>query len=66
MEEMLAAQGVRSFCMEAVPDNLPALRLYHRLGYDRLSLVTLRKDLDAFETARQESLAGLSFRVKQF
>ena len=52
--------------MDVVPDNLPALRLYHRLGYDRLSIVTVRKDFDEFETARTEEIAGLSFRVRKF
>lgn len=65
-EEAAALQGVRSFCMEVVPDNLPALRLYHRLGYTRLSLVTVRKDLDGFETARVETIGGLPLRVRRF
>lgn len=59
-------QGVRSFCMEVVPDNVPAMRLYHRLGYDRLSLVAMRKDDEPFETERVETVAGLPMRVKRF
>ena len=65
-EEAAARQGSRSFCMEVVPDNLPALRLYHRLGYTRLSLVTVRKDLDGFETARVETIGGLPLHVRRF
>lgn len=65
-EEATALQGVRSFCMEVVPDNLPALRLYHRLGYTRLSLVTVRKDLDGFETERVETIGGMPLRVRRF
>ena len=65
-EEMLKKRGVRGVSMDVVPDNLPALRLYHRLGYDRLSIVTVRKDFDEFETARTEEIAGLSFRVRKF
>ncbi len=42
VEESLRAAGNLSFCMEVIPDNLPAMRLYHRLGYDRLSLITMR------------------------
>ena len=52
--------------MDVVPDNLPALRLYHRLGYDRLSIVTVRKDIKPFETERTEKLGGMDFRVKRF
>lgn len=65
-EEMLKARGVKGVSMDVVPDNLPALRLYHRLGYDRLSIVTVRKDFDAFETARTEEIASLPFRVRKF
>lgn len=65
-EAALRAEGVKSFCMEVVPDNLPALRLYHRLGYDRLSLITVRKDDEPFETERTETIAGLPLRVRRF
>lgn len=65
-EEILKARGVKGVSMDVVPDNLPALRLYHRLGYDRLSIVTVRKDFDEFETARTEQIAGLAFRVRKF
>ncbi len=52
--------------MEVVPDNLPAMRLYHRLGYDRLSVITMRKDYDEFETERVEHIASLPMRVRHF
>ena len=66
VEDILKARGVKGVSMDVVPDNLPALRLYHRLGYDRLSIVTVRKDFDSFETERTESIAGLPFRVRKF
>lgn len=66
LENALRAEGTTSFCMEVVPDNLPAMRLYHRLGYDRLSLITMRKDDEAFKTSRTETIAGLPLRVKEF
>ena len=65
-EDLVRDAGLEALCMDVVPDNLPALRLYHRLGYDRLSLVTVRKDFAPFDTARTEQIAGLPFRVKQF
>lgn len=65
-EDSLRAEGSRSFCMEVVPDNLPAMRLYHRLGYDRLSLITMRKDDEPYETERTETIAGLPLRVRKF
>lgn len=65
-ETLLKERGVKGVSMDVVPDNLPALRLYHRLGYDRLSIITVRKDFDEFETARTEEIAGLPFRVRRF
>jgi len=65
-ENLLKERGVKGVSMDVVPDNLPALRLYHRLGYDRLSIITVRKDFDEFETARTEEISGLPFRVRRF
>ena len=65
-EEILKNRGVKGVSMDVVPDNLPALRLYHRLGYDRLSIITVRKDFDSFETERTEKIADLPFRVRKF
>ena len=50
VEEVLQKRGVEGICMDVIPDNIPALRLYHRLGYDRLSIVTVRKDMQPFAT----------------
>ena len=66
VEEVLQKRGVEGICMDVVPDNIPALQLYHRLGYDRLSIVTVRKDMQPFATERIEQIGGMDFRVKQF
>lgn len=66
VEEVLQKRDVEGICMDVVPDNIPALRLYHRLGYDRLSIVTVRKDMQPFATERREQIGGMDFRVKQF
>lgn len=66
VEEILQKRGVEGICMDVVPDNILALRLYHRLGYDRLSIVTVRKDMHSFATERREQIGGMDFRVKQF
>jgi hypothetical protein len=34
-------------------------------GYDRLSIITVRKDFEEFETLRTENIAGLPFRVRR-
>lgn len=54
VEEILQKRGVEGICMDVVPDNILALRLYHRLGYDRLSIVTVRKDMHSFATERRD------------
>lgn len=66
VEEELQKRGVDGICMDVVPDNISALRLYHRLGYDRLSIVTVRKDMQPFKTEHIEQIGGMDFRVKQF
>lgn len=65
-EEILRKRGVTGICMDVTPDNIAALKLYHRLGYDRLSTVTVQKDFQPFETDRMERIAGMDFRVKKF
>ena len=65
-EDILRKRGVTGICMDVTPDNIAALKLYHRLGYDRLSTVTVRKDFQPFETDRMERIAGMDFRVKKF
>lgn len=64
VEEMLQKRNVTGICMDVAPDNLPALKLYHHLGYDRLNIVTVRKDFQPFETVRTEKICGMEFRVK--
>lgn len=66
VEEQLQKRNVQSICMDVVPDNLPALKLYHRLGYDQLSIVTVRKDRKPFKTSRTEQIGGIEFRIKQY
>lgn len=66
LEARMKAEGLTSFCMEVIPDNIPAIRLYHKLGYDRLSMIIMRKDTETFDTQRTETISGLSFRVRRF
>lgn len=66
IEKELQKRNVKGICMDVVPDNLPALKLYHRLGYDRLSMITVRKDMQSFITEHSEQICDLKFRVMQF
>lgn len=45
-----------------VPRNQAALRLYHKLGYDCLSLLTVRKELYENKRDRKETIFGMEYR----
>ena len=50
-------------CFDVVPNNMEALKLYHKLGYDTLSLVTVRKELKHCNRGRNETILGLKFKL---
>lgn len=55
--------GCTALCFDVAPRNERALRLYHRLGYDSLSLMTVRKELGENRRDRVERVLGLDFKV---
>lgn len=62
-EEIVRAKpGYTALCLDVVPRNEGALRLYHKLGFDSLSLLTLRKELYENRRDREETLLGFTFR----
>lgn len=62
-EEAVAAMpGYTAVCMDVVPRNADALRLYHRLGYGDISLITVRKELCGGGRDKPLRLLGLDFR----
>ena len=48
--------GYTAICMDVAPRNREALRLYQKLGYDTLSIVTLRKELDGSKYEKELSI----------
>ena len=45
-EEIIARdKNYDAVCIDAVPRNIEALKLYYRLGYTNLSMITVRKEL---------------------
>lgn len=64
LAEQLIAQkpGYDAVCLDVVPRNEAALRLYHRLGYDSLSLITVRKQLGKNPRDRHAEILGLDFK----
>lgn len=52
-----------AICFDVVPQNEAALRLYYNLGYNNLSLITVRKELYDNKLDRKESVLGLEFNI---
>lgn len=62
-EEIIKSHaGYTSICFDVVPRNHEALRLYHKLGYDNLSIITVRKELYENKRDKAETLIGLDFK----
>jgi RimJ/RimL family protein N-acetyltransferase len=54
--------GYDAVCLEVVPRNLDALRLYHKLGYDSLNMITVRKELYDNNRDKKIALFGLDYK----
>ena len=57
-----------SVYLEVAAQNLGAMKLYHRLGYNCLNTVTLCKDFqpENFEVIREQEILGYPLEVKKF
>lgn len=63
-EEIVAARpGYTALCMDVAPRNDRALGLYYRLGYDTISLVTLRKEFGQNPRDRSAAFLDREFRI---
>ncbi len=49
-------------CMDVAPRNLDALKLYYRLGYLDISLLTVRKELYRSKRDKKIDLFGMEFK----
>ncbi len=62
-EEIIKShKGFTSICFDVVPRNIAALKLYYKLGYDTLSMITIRKELYDNNREKTEKIMGLDFR----
>lgn len=52
-----------SVCLEVVPGNKAALSLYYKLGYNRLSLITVRKDFQQSNDGVKDNILGFEFQI---
>lgn len=55
--------GYTAVCMDIVPKNTNALAAYHKLGYDTLSLITVRKELGENRREDMADILGYTFRI---
>ena len=68
----LAEEEVKKYSesvyLEVAARNLGAMKLYHRLGYNCLNTVTLRKDFqpENFEVIGREKVLECNFEVKRY
>ena len=63
-EKIVAARpGYTALCMDVVPRNEAAMRLYYRLGYDSVSLLTLRKEFGENHRDRKTEILGRTFKI---
>ena len=62
-QEAQKVEGIEAMTIEVVTRNEAALHLYHKLGYDTMSMVSLRKEFGQNRRDRQAEFLGLRFRI---
>lgn len=55
--------GYTAVCMDVAPRNEQAMGLYYRLGYDSVSLITLRKEFGGNPRDRKTEILGRDFFI---
>ncbi|MCL2774819.1 MAG: GNAT family N-acetyltransferase [Oscillospiraceae bacterium] len=62
-EEIIAKnKDYDAVCIDVVMRNIEALKLYFRLGYTNLSMITVRKELYKNENNKEVNLLGFDFK----
>lgn len=62
VKEMILAEGYEALSIDVVPRNEDAIRLYKRLGFDSLSILTLRQELKESHRDRECEVLGFHFK----
>ncbi len=61
-EEIIKSKpAYTAICFDVSPRNEAALKLYHKLGYNNLSLITVRKELYENKRDQKQVVSGLPF-----
>lgn len=58
-----ATPPYNAICFDVVPRNVAALKLYHKLGYQTLSLITIRKNLVPKESSSTQKIGEIEFEI---
>lgn len=61
-DKVKSHKGYTAVCLDVVPRNEQALRLYHKLGYDVLGMITVRKELGRSDKDKKTEVLGLDFK----
>lgn len=63
-EKIVSAKpGYTAMCMDVAPRNEQALNLYYRLGYNSISLITLRREFGDNPRDQETELLGRVFKI---
>lgn len=60
---MKEQRGVTALCMDVVTRNKEALQLYHKLSYNNLSMVTVRKEFYENQRNIKVNVLGLDYNI---
>ncbi|MBD5145760.1 MAG: GNAT family N-acetyltransferase [Ruminococcus sp.] len=55
--------GYNAVCIDVVPQNTNALSVYHKLGYDTLSMITVRKEFGSNYREDIADVLGYKFKI---
>lgn len=63
-EQIIKKKGnYTAVCMDVVPQNISALSLYHKIGYDTISAITVRKELGENNRTDTTNVLGYNFKI---
>lgn len=62
-QEAQKIPGIEAMSLQVVTRNEAAMRLYHKLGYDTMSMVTLRKEFGENHRDQEAEFLGMTFQI---
>ena len=62
-QEAQKISGIEAMSLQVVTRNEAAMKLYHKLGYDTMSMVTLRKEFGENHRDQKAEFLGMTFQI---